>query len=77
MISVYRGSDYFEAQLLVGLLQQQNISVFLQGASLQGGLGEVPVVGHLSIMVDDQDLLRARELIEAYERGDLMLGDDA
>ena len=31
MISVYRGSDYFEAQLLKGLMEQQGLQVFLQG----------------------------------------------
>jgi hypothetical protein len=41
MISVYRGSDYFEAQLLRDLIEQAGLQVFLHGASLQGGLGEI------------------------------------
>ena len=47
MISVYRGSDYFEAQLLKGLMEQQGLQVFLQGAALQGGMGDLPALGHL------------------------------
>ena len=39
MISIYRGSDYFEAQLLRDLIEQDGLQVFLQGAALQGGLG--------------------------------------
>ncbi|MGB1244647.1 MAG: DUF2007 domain-containing protein [Porticoccaceae bacterium] len=75
MISVYRGSDYFEAQLLKGLMEQQGLQVFLQGAALQGGMGDLPALGHLSITVNDADQQRAEEIIAAYEAGDYSLGD--
>jgi hypothetical protein len=75
MISVYRGSDYLQAQLLSGLLQQHGIEVFLQGAALQGGLGELPATGHLSIMVEEHDQEAARSLLAAYERGELAIDD--
>lgn len=77
MISIYRGSNYIEAQLLAGLLQQHGIEVFLQGAALQGALGELPAIGHLSIMVDEQDQSAAKTLLDAYERGELSIDDDA
>ncbi|MBT5388790.1 MAG: DUF2007 domain-containing protein [Porticoccaceae bacterium] len=77
MISVYQGSDYFEAQLLKGLMEQEGLQVFLQGAALQGGLGDLPALGHLSITVNDADQRRAEEIIAAYEKGDYSLdGDD-
>lgn len=76
MKSVYRGSDYFEAQLLTGLMQQAGLQVHLNGTALQGGLGEVPALGHLSITVNDADQVRAIEIIEAYERGDYALEDE-
>jgi hypothetical protein len=76
MIEVYRGSDYFEAQLLKGLMEQDGLQVFLHGAPLQGGLGEVPALGHLSITVNDADAGLAGEIILAYERGDYSLEDD-
>jgi hypothetical protein len=76
MISVFRGSDYIEAQLLTGLLRQAGIDVFLQGALLQGGLGELPAMGHLSLLVDEQDLTAAEILITAYERGELAIDED-
>ena len=75
MISVYRGSDYFEAQLLKGLMEQQGLQVFLQGAALQGGMGDLPALGHLSITVNDADKQRAEEIIAAYEAGDYSLDD--
>lgn len=75
VISVYRGSDYFEAQLLKGLMEQQGLQVFLQGAALQGGMGDLPALGHLSITVNDADKQRAEEIIAAYEAGDYSLDD--
>ncbi|MFT4652264.1 MAG: hypothetical protein ACI8YN_000973 [Porticoccaceae bacterium] len=76
MISVYRGSDYFEAQLLRDLIEQAGVQVFLHGASLQGGLGEAAVMGHLSIMVNERDQSQAAEVVMAYERGDFTLEDE-
>jgi hypothetical protein len=49
--------------------------VYLQGVALQGGLGEVPAIGHLTIAVNDEDQNRALEIIGAYERGDFALED--
>lgn len=49
---------------------------FLQGAALQGGLGELAAIGHLSIMVNDLDQSRARDIIMAYDRGDFALEEN-
>ena len=76
MISVFRSSDYIEAQLLTGLLREHGIEVFLQGALMHGGIGELPAMGHLSIMVNDDDESAAKRLIEMYERGELAIDDD-
>lgn len=76
LVSVFRCSDYIQAQLLAGLLREHNIGVFLQGALLQGGLGELPVTGYLSIMVDDADRIAAERIIAAYERGDLQIDEE-
>jgi hypothetical protein len=76
MIEVYRGSNFFEGQLLKGLMEQEGLQVFLNGTALQGGLGEVPALGHLSITVNDADRQRAEEIIQAFERGDYALEDE-
>jgi hypothetical protein len=76
MIEVYRGSNYFEGQLIKGLMEQDGLQVFLNGTALQGGLGEVPALGHLSITVNDADREKAEEIIKAYERGDYALEDE-
>jgi hypothetical protein len=76
VISVFRGNDYIQAQLLAGLLRQRGIEVYLQGALLQGGLGELPAMGHLSIIVDESDRVAAERLIAAYERGELAIDEE-
>ena len=76
MISVFRCSDYIQAQLLTGLLREHDIDVFLQGALLQGGVGELPAMGHLSIMVDEADRAAAEEILAAYERGELGIDEE-
>ena len=76
MISVYRGSDYIEAQLIAALLRDAGIEVFVQGALLQGALGDLPATGHLSILVDESDRTAAQRLVSAYERGELAIDDE-
>lgn len=76
MIPIFRGSDYIEAHLLTGLLREHGIEVFLQGALLQGGLGELPALGHLTIMVDEADREAAKRIIAAYERGELQIEEE-
>jgi hypothetical protein len=77
VISVFRGSDYIQAQLVSGLLQHAGIDVFLQGALLQGGLGDLPATGHLSILVDESDRVAAQRIIAEYERGELSIDEDS
>ncbi len=76
MIRVFRCSDYIEAHLVEGLLRERGIETFLQGAMLQGGLGELPALGHLAIMVDESDVSAAKRIIDAYERGELKIDEE-
>jgi len=76
VISVFRGSDYIEAQLIAGLLRHAGIHVFVQGALLQGAIGDLPPMGHLSILVDESDQTAAARLVAAYERGELTLDEE-
>jgi len=75
VIRVFRCSDYIEAHLVEGLLRERGIETFLQGALLQGGLGELPALGHLVILVDESDESAARRIIDAYERGELKIDE--
>jgi|HigsolmetaAR201D_1030396.scaffolds.fasta_scaffold00071_47 hypothetical protein len=76
MVPVFRCSDYLQAQLLAGLLRQHGIDTYLQGAYLQGGVGELPAIGQLVIMVDEEDRSAAEWILRAYERGELAIRED-
>ena len=77
MIRIFRCSDYIEAHLVEGLLRERGIETFLQGAMLQGGLGELPALGHLAIMIDESDRSAAQLIIDAYERGELKIDEQS
>lgn len=76
MVRIFRCSDYIEAHLVEGLLRERGIETFLQGAMLQGGLGELPALGHLAILVDESDASAAKRIIDAYERGELKIDEE-
>ncbi len=65
---VYSPSNNIEAHLVRGMLAQQGIDCVIRGEHLQGGLGELPMAGTLSIAVEDPLFDSAREIIAAYEQ---------
>lgn len=77
MIEVYRGSNYIEAQILLGRMRASGIDAYLQGELQHGGIGELPVLGHLAIFVNEDDHLPALDLVRAYDNGDLALEDES
>lgn len=66
MQPVYQPADMLEANLLVAMLAGEGINAHVHGASLVGGMGELPALGLLSIWVEDAQLARAAELIQSY-----------
>lgn len=60
--------DLIEAQMLISMLHSEGIAVHLQGADLIGGMGELPALGLLGLMVADQYAVRAKELIRGYQQ---------
>ena len=45
MVSVYTAQSVTDAHLIKGLLESEGISAFVYGGDLQGGIGELPVMG--------------------------------
>lgn len=68
MQRIHEPADLMEAQMLISMLHSEGIAVYLQGADLVGGMGELPALGLLGLMVGDEDALRARELIISYQQ---------
>lgn len=67
MQRVYQPSNILEASIVKGLLEQHDISVYVAGFYLQGGIGEIPPSGNASIWVDDNCFDQARSIIEEYQ----------
>lgn len=53
--------------MLQDLLQQRGISSRLDGAQLQGGVGELPAAGLVRLVVEDEDYELARAVVADWE----------
>ena len=67
MKTIYRAENVFDASLVRDLLDQAGILAFVQGAVLQGGIGELPASGLVTVMVADEDVVSARRIVEEFE----------
>lgn len=68
MQRIHEPVDLMEAQMLISMLHSEGIAVYLQGADLIGGMGELPALGLLGLMVDDEYAQQARKLIAGYQQ---------
>ncbi len=66
---VYSAENATEAHLIKNLLEQHQIEAHVSGFYLQGGFGELPVVNMIQVMVEDTDLVRAKQIIDDYQAG--------
>ncbi len=71
MKSVYEAANSIEAHMILHLLEQGELKACVQGEYLLGAIGELPVNGLVRVMVNDEDYLEAREIIELWESGDI------
>jgi len=70
MKKIFDASNTIEANLLKNILEQEGITVYISGEYLQGGMGELPAMGLVSILVEDDEKVRAEKIIRAWEQGD-------
>ena len=67
MMVVYNASNSIEAYLIKNLLAQQEIPAYVFGDYLQGGVGEIPVIGLVTVNVSDSDYTRAKEIVDEWD----------
>ena len=67
MITVYNASNSIEAHLIKNLLEQQEIPAYVFGDYLQGGVGEIPAIGLVTVNVADSDYPKAKEIVDAWD----------
>ena len=70
MIRIYQAQDLPQAQLLVDMLEQHDISAILQNANAQGAMGEVPFThAYPEVWLkNDIDMPAAKKLIVQFEQ---------
>lgn len=73
MKPVYEAENALDANLAKGILSQSGISAVIKGEYLQGGIGDIPLAGLVTVIVDDDDELAAREVLRRWQNGELSL----
>lgn len=76
MQRIYEPQNLMEAELLQGMLTSEGVETYVAGQHLLGAVGELPVSGLLGLMVGDEDVCRARELIAAYNAAQPLPADE-
>ncbi|KTB57794.1 DUF2007 domain-containing protein [Pseudomonas syringae] len=76
MQKVYEPENLMEAELLQAMLASEGIKAHLAGRDLLGAMGELPGLGLLALKVEDAQVVRARELITAYNSASPLSGDE-
>lgn len=64
---VYDANNSLDAHVVKNLLETEGIEAFVQGEHLQGGVGELAAINLVKVGVNDNDAIRAREIIKAWE----------
>lgn len=61
--------------MLHDLLQQEGITTRIDGAYLQGGIGELPASGLVRLVVEDDDYAQARIIIKRWEATEIPISE--
>ena len=68
MKSVYQAAHVTDAYMVRSLLEQVGIEALIRGEHLQGGLGELPVGGQITVWVAKADAERARRIVIEWDQ---------
>lgn len=58
------------------MLEAEGIGAYIAGGHLLGAMGELPALGLLGLLVEDDQAERARQLIAAYNGAEPLPGDE-
>jgi hypothetical protein len=76
MRTVFQAANALEAHLVADLLARSHIEARIEGEFLAGGIGDLPVVGLVRVVVNEDDVEVARSLIAQWESGAFALDED-
>jgi hypothetical protein len=64
---LYEAGNNVEAHMILDLLKQEGLRGRIDGAYLQGGMGELPAAGLIRVLVEEEDYARAKEIVVAWD----------
>ncbi len=76
MRRIYEPESLLEAEMLAGMLVSEGVEVHVVGRDLVGAAGELPLQGLLGLAVADEQAEYARQLIDAYNDAQPLVGDE-
>jgi hypothetical protein len=74
MVTVYTAQMITDAYLIKGLLENHGIPAYVSGEHLQGGIGELPAMGLITVCVGESLADQATALISDFEHARPQLG---
>lgn len=64
---LYEASNTVEAHMILNLLQQSGITGRIDGEYLQGGVGDLPAMGLIRVMVNEADYHEADQIVTEWD----------
>lgn len=64
---VYHAENLFDAHLVKDALEHAEIPAFISGEYLTGGVGQLPAMDYIAVMVPESALPAAREIVREVE----------
>lgn len=64
---IYEAQNSVEAHMILDLLEQAGLSARIDGEYLQGGVGELQAMGLVRVMVDEEDYLEAKQIVQEWD----------
>ena len=72
---LYDASDAIEAQLIKNMLAQINITAYVHGDYLQGGIGDLQAFGLVRVLVSEEDYGAAKSLLDDWQSATIVDDD--
>lgn len=69
MKKVFTAKNSIEANIVKGMLEANDIPAYVEGEYLQGAIGELPAIDFVFVSVDDENEMKAANLVNEYETG--------
>lgn len=67
MHTVYRAENLFDAHLIKDALEAEGIPAFIAGEYLTGGVGQLPAMDYIAVMVPESSMMVASGIVHEVE----------